>query len=336
MKNEVLKEEMLKEAIRKSMLGKEPTVEFEKIWQESQKLQIKSVGGRKKMNRKKIILVAVIAAILSVTTLYAEYFRRIDDITYTFKSDEEAVGSWTVVDYVKKEGDFKPGEKQWEGGRGHLRFMDLREDGSVSLAIEQEEEVIEFLSILKWTKGHIINEGDKTNSKYIIKKIDGKKYMFYEYKGSGYVFREQKPYLYVLEQGKNIETVKAKGKVDDTNVAFENYDAMKGTWIAIDFVENIEDFYPGHVPLWPELPLKSLTLKDNGAFIEITEFDKEAPSVDVAYWTKGALIRKNARTVSECVIKEIEGGTYMFYQWKEGDYTTIGMKPSYYVLRKQQ
>jgi hypothetical protein len=37
---------------------------------------------------------------------------------------------------------------------------------------------------------------------------------------------------------------------------------------------------------------------------------------------------------SKYVIKDIDGQTYMFYQWKSGDYTYRYKKPSYYVLKK--
>ncbi|MBU3810596.1 MAG: hypothetical protein H9893_02925 [Candidatus Niameybacter stercoravium] len=335
MKNEMLREEMLKEAIHQSVAGKGPTVEFEEIWEESQRFQIQSVGGRKKMNKKKMIVVAVIVASLSVTTLAAEYIRRIDDITYTFKNDKEVLGPWTVVDFVEKESNFKPGKTWCQSEDFYLRLMDFQENGAVSLAVEQGGEIIEFLSGLKWTKGHVIHEGDQTNSEYTIKEIDGKNYMFYEWKNGDYSFREQEPYMYVLEQGKRIETVEAKGKMDDTNIPFENDDVMKGTWITVDFVENIEDFKPRGVQLCPEMFLKELVLEDNGAFMSTTEKCIQSPDVDLAYWTKGAIVDKGNKTVSECVVKEIDGEAYMFYGWKSDDYTTIGLEPGYYVLKKQ-
>lgn len=35
-----------------------------------------------------------------------------------------------------------------------------------------------------------------------------------------------------------------------------------------------------------------------------------------------------------CAIKEIEGTTYMFFEWKNGDYVFRGVNPYYYVLKK--
>ena len=40
------------------------------------------------------------------------------------------------------------------------------------------------------------------------------------------------------------------------------------------------------------------------------------------------------RTASNYEIKELDGNTYMFFEWKSGDYTIRDMKPDYYVLKK--
>ena len=52
-------------------------------------------------------------------------------------------------------------------------------------------------------------------------------------------------------------------------------------------------------------------------------------------WTKGLIIEPAAKKASRYQIKEIQGATYMFYEWKSGDYVLRQMKPSYYVLRKK-
>ena len=49
-------------------------------------------------------------------------------------------------------------------------------------------------------------------------------------------------------------------------------------------------------------------------------------------WTKGLVLDDD--TASKYIIREIDGSSYMFYEWKSGDYTIRYMKPSYYVLKK--
>lgn len=288
----------------------------------------------KKMSKKIMIVVGIMAVAIGTTALSAQYLKRVDEISYTFKVDEEVLGPWTVVDFVEKESDFKPGEKSWQGEE-YLRLMEFKSKGVLTIAIEEDGNILEFESpVEKWTEDAIINEQNQTNSAYTIKEIDGTNYMFYEWKSGDYSYRGQEPYLYVLEQGRNIESVEATGKVDDTNVPFVNDDAMKGTWVAVDFVKNIEDFKVG-VQQFPELYLDSFVLKDEGN-MEITfEGQVHTPMVAQEYWTEGAIVSKVNQTVSACVIKEIEGESYMFYEWKSGDYTIRGMEPYYYVLKKQ-
>ena len=51
-------------------------------------------------------------------------------------------------------------------------------------------------------------------------------------------------------------------------------------------------------------------------------------------WTKGKVLSKQDKTASGYDLRDINGKTYMFYQWKSGDYTYRGMNPHYYVLKK--
>lgn len=330
MRDKKIDQGIIKEAIHQSVAGKETTVTFEKVWEESQKMDR---NLNKKRSKKKFMVAAFIAATLVVTTISAECIRRIDNITYSFENDEKVLGPWTVVDFVKKESDFQPGKIGWQGEDFYLRFMDFKDNGILSVAVDEDGEIIEFESSLKWTNKQVINAIDKTNSRYTIKQIDGKNYLFYEWKTTDYMFGGQEPGMYVLEQGKHVETVEAKGKTDDTNVPFENDDAMKGKWVAVDIVKEIKDFEPG-ARQWHDLYLKSLLLKEGGVF-EVVSEKGTWDSTEGEYWTKGAIVSNGNQTVSECVIKEINGETYMFYQWKSGDYTLNGMRPGYYVLMKE-
>ncbi|MGL5675427.1 MAG: hypothetical protein ACRDDX_03350 [Cellulosilyticaceae bacterium] len=335
--------ESVREVLHQSMVDKSPTVVFEKIWEESQRLQRQTVGGNemmkkpiKKINKKLLLIVAVITAILSISTLSANHMKRVDDISYTFKNDKEVLGPWTVVDLVKEESDFIAGEKQWEGELDFLTYMDFKANGDLSMAVQEEGENLEFLTSMKWTKGHIISKENQTNSAYTIKKIDGKNYLFYEWKSGDYTYKRlEVPYLYVLEQGKHLETVEAKGKVDNTNLPFVDDETMQGTWKAVDFVEEMEHFAPEGRAWSNDLYVKELTIKEDGNFVEKRIGDTVAADGKYVYWIKGALVYKNFGIVSKCVIQELEGETYMFVEWKFGQYQEIGIMPGYYVFKKQ-
>ncbi len=49
-------------------------------------------------------------------------------------------------------------------------------------------------------------------------------------------------------------------------------------------------------------------------------------------WTKGLVLSDEA--ASKYIIREIDGSSYMFFEWKSGDYTGLHMRPFYYVLKK--
>ena len=49
-------------------------------------------------------------------------------------------------------------------------------------------------------------------------------------------------------------------------------------------------------------------------------------------WTRGLVLDSDSKTASRYLLREIGGATYMFYEWKSGDYTIRRRDPSYYVL----
>ena len=185
---------------------------------------------------------------------------------------------------------------------------------------------------------------DDTASKYIIKEIDGSAYMFYEWKSGDYTIRYMKPFYYVLKKvspeslkyeskyGKKADIpptshINEEGRiVDKIDWPFVNDPQLIGTWESVDFVGEMEEFKAGKKQ-WGDgkgdLYLKGLIFKPNGRTFK-----------PWWTWTKGLVFHSGDRTASKYTIKDIEGSTYMFYEWKSGDYTIRYSKPSYYVLKK--
>ena len=114
------------------------------------------------------------------------------------------------------------------------------------------------------------------------------------------------------------------GKTDNIDLPFVDDPQVIGEWESVDFVANISDFKPDK-PGWPkaELYLKALTFQENGKTAK--------PWMT---WTKGYVMHHGDKTASRYQIKEINGNSYLFFEWKSGDVTISGMKPRYYVLRK--
>lgn len=113
-------------------------------------------------------------------------------------------------------------------------------------------------------------------------------------------------------------TVGTKDKID---LHFVNDPQVLGEWKSVDFVKDISQFNPAQ-PAWKgKLYLKGLTFQENGQTSQVWT------------WTKGFLIHSGDQTASRYEIREINGASYLFMEWKSGDVTIAGMKPWYYVLK---
>lgn len=112
--------------------------------------------------------------------------------------------------------------------------------------------------------------------------------------------------------------------VDNINYPFVNDPRIIGIWTTVDYIENIDSFKPGVKQFNMDLYLKQMIFLSDGVV-------KDAPWWT---WTKDHILHSGDKTDASYIIKDINGATYMFFQWKSGDYTIRGQKPWYYVLKK--
>ncbi len=119
---------------------------------------------------------------------------------------------------------------------------------------------------------------------------------------------------------------------DDTNIDFILDEKLVGFWHAVDFVHNILEFNPNHVQFRGELYLQKMSFWPDGNvhinylgndFVKQTRFTKD-------YIIDFCL----PNTLSKYIINEIDGRTYLFIEWKSGDYVYGGVVNGYYVLLK--
>ena len=111
---------------------------------------------------------------------------------------------------------------------------------------------------------------------------------------------------------------------DETNLPFVDDARLHGYWVSVDFVKKIEDFDPSLKKYPDELFLRELI------------FLPEGREISAGYkWTKGHILRESEHTNAAYEIKKIKDKEYLFFEWKSGDYTCLGLTPSYYVLRKE-
>lgn len=112
--------------------------------------------------------------------------------------------------------------------------------------------------------------------------------------------------------------------VDRIDWPFVNDPAAIGKWESVDFVRDMDQFTPGKKNWKGDLFFKGLTIIKNGK-----------TNLGFMTWTKGLLMHKGDKTASIYIIKKFDGKSYMFMEWKSGDYVRLHQRPSYYVLRKQ-
>jgi beta-lactamase regulating signal transducer with metallopeptidase domain len=272
------------------------------------------------------------------TSTINEQGRIVDKIDYPFINDSKVIGTWKSVDFVREMDEFKPGKKQWGAGDLYLKELIFLPDGKT------------FKPWWTWTKGMVFHSGSKTASKYTLKDIGGSTYMFFEWKSGDYTIRYMKPAYYILKKvssetarlkpgiGKKsyipaTSTINEKGHiVDKIDYPFVDDPHVIGAWESVDYVDEMEQFKPGRRNRRGNLFLNEMKFEKNGT---LTCKNDKVPTGYDRTWTKGLVISDNkTKTASRYTIKEIDGSTYLFYEWKSGDYTFRHSKPTYYVLKK--
>lgn len=126
----------------------------------------------------------------------------------------------------------------------------------------------------------------------------------------------------------------SESTVDNIDLPFVDDPDVIGTWISVDFVQNISDFDPANKCWQGDMYLGEFTFSNNGEMSVKAGEMKEAKSYPGITWTKGVVLDQNDGTASKYEIKDIDGSKYMFFEWKSGDYTIRHMTPYYYILKK--
>ena len=277
------------------------------------------------------------AAHIPATSVINEQGHIVDKTDYPFVNDPKVVGGWRSVDFVQNINDFDPAKKNW--GDLYLNHLVFEEEGRIAG------------NFLTWTKDLVLS--DDTASKYIIKEIDGSSYMFFEWKSGDYTIRHMRPRYYVLRKvlaeslkyepmfGEKAyipptSTINDQGHiVDKTDYPFIHDPEVIGTWQSVDYVDEKGQFRVDKKK-WKgrggKLFLHEMIFADKGRLISKND---NAPDGYALAWTKGLVISDGrSKKASQYTLKDINGATYMFFEWKSGDYTYRYQKPSYYVLKK--
>jgi bla regulator protein BlaR1 len=121
-------------------------------------------------------------------------------------------------------------------------------------------------------------------------------------------------------------------KVDNIDIPFVNDERVLGTWEYANIVKTIDEFQPD-IPLSNEAPnIPKLEFLPNGEMKILNELNEIEQTAFT--WTNGFILNPVDQTCSAYTISEINGITYLFFEWKSGDYTFRMMEPWFYVMKK--
>ncbi len=243
------------------------------------------------------------AGAVEIKSLVNAQGRTEDDINLPFVNDPAVLGSWKAVAFVDAPEAFVPGAA---AGDLYLKELVFLPDGKTPNGW------------LTWTKGAVMHHGDKTASRYELKKINDTEYLFFEWKSGDYTIRHQAPRYYVLKK-------EAPLRQDNIGLPFKIDPRVPGEWESVDFVESPANFNPAARAWTGDLYLKRLVFLPGGR-----------GGNSWWTWTRGVVMHHGDKTASHYEIKKIKGAAYMFFEWKSGDYLMRGAKPFYYVLKKKQ
>lgn len=306
------------------------TISFDSVWGKHQKEgNARCIGIKRTVSIPMIVLITILTGFMIGFASYG-IIRTVDNTDYPFVEDKRVIGKWQSVDFVGRIGQFDPDEKAY---KDELYLTELAFINGGDMLASFEGGNLAYTSFT-WTNGLVLNKQEETASKYEIKEIDGQTYMFFEWKSGDYIFREMKPQYYVLKKidSNDYANIEIPRKVDKTDYPFINDPQILGTWQSVDFVKDIDDFKPRKMSWLGGLHLTEFIILENG---ELTaSFGSESAPRGIFTWTEGLIINNPGKTAGKYEIREIDGESYMFFEWKNGDYVYRGATPWYYVLKK--
>ncbi|MBQ9115770.1 MAG: MerR family transcriptional regulator [Clostridia bacterium] len=119
-----------------------------------------------------------------------------DDVDIPFYDDRTIHGEWRCVDFVPRVDDFSPNEKYTPTEHLFVAYVRFVPRGLCIRGIRGRNGIKEMH--LRFTKGMVINDRNKTAEAYLQKEIAGIRYLFVQHKSGDYVYGGRDPYWYVF------------------------------------------------------------------------------------------------------------------------------------------
>ena len=255
-----------------------------------------------------------------------------EDVDIPFEDDTEVIGRWKMVCCVADAEQFNPECMKAPDMRSLVKELYFLPGG-------------EKYWVFSWTKGYLLSHDNSwptrsNRNRYVIRSINGKEYLFVWYKAHNY-YLGGKPEVWVLE---NIDhdphTKKEISFKDEIPDLPADDKKVIGTWEVCGLWRNPDEFVPDQANTFPPESWywRKAVFSEKGE-IANTFGTQASGKTTVAgaptwSWVNGFVINTKVSTVSQYVLREINGVTYLFIQWKSGDYLYGGEIPFWYVFKR--
>lgn len=268
--------------------------------------------------------------------------RRTDSLDYKFTLDKNAVGEWEFFNWYYTEdieAQFNPNDAP-KHMQSNLQSTSIYADGTmVQRMLDNNKPYLR--EGFHWTKNYLtdLQYGDKYVDAYAISTINGKTFMVVESKNGDYgrTGNVSSYDVYIKTSDTPTSAPKIKITRDSNGVIHESMDYKFeldkdaiGQWEQINFVTSPDDFDGKDTTRQKYIEMGTHNFYGDGR--EVSYADKSVGTGETK-WTKG-YVWGGDDTISEYVIKQLNGKTFMFIQFKNNDYTVRGQKPNYFVYMK--
>ena len=281
-----------------------------------------------------------------VTNVVGNNGMRTDSIEYTFTLDKNAVGEWEFFDWYFTEdidNQFDPNGSP-NHPRSDIQSTSIYADGTMILRCLDANKPY-LRQGFHWTKNYFVDlqRGDKYINSYAISTINGKTFMVVESKSGDYGRTGEVTAYDVYIKTSDTPTPAPKVKItrdangvisESMDYVFEMDKEVIGKWEQIDYVIYPEDFNSKDTTKKSYVPTGTHNFYEDGS---VTSYGENGQKLGTGehVWTKGYITNMGAvNTFSAYEIQKLDGKTFMFVQWKNGDYITRGARPLYYVFMK--
>ena len=227
----------------------------------------------------------------------------------TFVNDQNAIGKWQLIGISNTKEDYLKG-KLIEDNDYIIDELYLMKNG-------------ESYWVISWSKNIIYING-KENPYEIDNDI-----MYVTING---LFDTDESKVAIYKKIDNKEYTKNEIKIkDNINLSFESDEKAIGFYKSVDYIRNIDSFNVDNKSYDGELYLDRLSLSPDG---NVTINYKDGIVKNTNY-SKDYIVNIVLQdTLCKYILKDINNKTYMFVEWKSGDYVYGKHVLGYYVLEK--